>query len=36
MWMFLQYVKDVWRLITPWIYACIITAVLVIILGMAL
>ena len=36
MWMFLQYIKEVWTDITPWIYAVIIVTVLVLVLGMAI
>ena len=36
MWMFLQYIKDMWTDITPWIYAVIIVTVLVLVLGMAI
>ena len=36
MWMFLQYIKDMWEDAIPWIYAVIIVTVTVLILGMAL
>ena len=36
MWMFLQYIKDMWTDAMPWIYAVIIVTVMVLILGMAI
>jgi len=36
MWMFLQYIRDMWSDALPWIYAVIIVTVTVLILGMAL
>jgi len=36
MWMFLQYIKDMWTDAVPWIYAVIIVAVMVLILSMAI
>ena len=36
MWMFLQYLKDMWSETLPWIYAVIIVTVMVLILGMAI
>ena len=34
--MFLQYLKDIWQDATPWIYAVIIVAVMVLILSTAI
>jgi len=36
MWMFLQYIRDMWADLIPWIYAVIIVTVMVLILGMAI
>jgi hypothetical protein len=36
MWMFLQYIRDMWTDAMPWIYAVIIVTVMVLILGMAI
>lgn len=36
MWMFLQYIKDMWEDAIPWIYAVIIVAVTVLILSTAI
>ena len=36
MWMFLQYIKDMWSHLIPWIYAVLIVTVMVLILGMAI
>ena len=36
MWMFLQYIKDMWTDTLPWIYAVIIMAVVLLILGTAI
>ena len=36
MWMFLQYIKDMWTDAVPWIYAVIIVAVMVLILATAI
>ena len=36
MWMFLQYIKDMWTDAVPWIYAVIIVSVMVLILSMAI
>jgi len=36
MWMFLQYIKDMWTDAVPWIYAVIIVTVMVLILSMAI
>ena len=36
MWMFLQYIKDMWTDAVPWIYAVIIVAVIVLILSTAI
>ena len=36
MWMFLQYIKDMWTDAVPWIYAVIIVAVMVLILSTAI
>ena len=36
MWMVLQYIKDMWEGMIPWIYAIGIVSLILIILGMAL
>jgi hypothetical protein len=36
MWMFLQYIKDMWTDAVPWIYAVMIVAVMVLILSTAI
>ena len=36
MWMFLQYIRDMWTDAVPWIYAVIIVAVMVLILSTAI
>ena len=36
MWMFLQYIKDIWQDAIPWIFAVIIVAVSVLILSTAI
>ncbi len=36
MWMFLQYIRDMWEDLIPWIYAVIIVAVTVLILSTAI
>ena len=36
MWMFLQYIKDIWQDATPWIYAVLIVTVTVLILSTAI
>lgn len=36
MWMFLQYIRDMWEDAIPWIYAVIIVAVTVLILSTAI
>ena len=36
MWMFLQYIKDMWTDAVPWIYAIGIVAVIVLILSTAI
>tara|TARA_R100000027_G_C2185808_1_gene75374 strand:+ start:289 stop:399 length:111 start_codon:yes stop_codon:yes gene_type:complete len=35
MWMFLQYLRDMWEDLIPWIYAVLIVTVMVLILGLA-
>ena len=36
MWMFLQYIRDMWTDAVPWIYAVMIVAVMVLILSTAI
>jgi len=36
MWMFLQYIKDMWSDALPWIYAVIIMAVVLLIMSTAI
>ena len=36
MWMFLQYMKDIWQDAIPWIYAVIIVTVILLIMAVAL
>ena len=36
MWMFLQYLKDMWSETLPWIYAVLIVTVMVLILATAI
>jgi hypothetical protein len=36
MWMFLQYLKDMWTDAMPWIYAVIIVAVTLTVIGFAI
>ena len=36
MWMFLQYIKDIWQAAIPWIYAVIIVTVILLLMAVAL
>ena len=36
MWMFLQYIKDIWQDAIPWIYAVLIVVIVLLILGTAI
>ena len=36
MWMFLQYIKDIWQDAIPWIYAVLIVTVILLIVAVAL
>jgi hypothetical protein len=36
MWMFLQYIRDMWSDALPWIYAVVIVSVIVLILATAI
>ena len=36
MWMFLQYIKDIWQDAIPWIYEVLIVVIVLLILGTAI